>query len=107
MSSLEAGEALAAEGATAPRVPVSQVHAKVKNVEFANPTFAPHVTVAMAQLVNGFTVIGMSAPASPENFDKAKGQTFAMEDVLRQVWRLEGYLLREKLHGEAIAATTE
>src|SRR5687767_4493504 len=107
MSSLEEGERLAAEGATAPRVPLSQLHAKVKHVEFVRPAFAPHLTVAMVELVNGFILVGKSAPASPENFNADKGQTFAVEDALRQLWALEGYLLREKLHQDELAATTE
>ena len=49
---------------------------------------------------NGFTVIGKSAPASPENFDAAKGKLFAYEDAIKQLWPLEGYALRERLTSE-------
>jgi hypothetical protein len=46
---------------------------------------------------NGFTLVGKSAPASPENFDREKGQRFAYEDAIKQLWPLEGYALRERL----------
>ena len=46
---------------------------------------------------NGFKVVGKSAPASPENFDPEKGRELAYEDAFRQLWPLEGYLLRERL----------
>ncbi len=50
---------------------------------------------------NGFTVIGKSAPASPENFDAETGRLFAYEDAIKQLWPLEGYALRERLSGHA------
>ncbi len=53
---------------------------------------------------NGFTVIGKSAPASPENFDPEKGKRFAYEDAVKQLWPLEGYALRERLSGRAANA---
>jgi hypothetical protein len=46
---------------------------------------------------NGFAVVGKSAPADPSNYDEELGKRFAKEDCIRQLWQLEGYLLREKL----------
>lgn len=46
---------------------------------------------------NGFTVIGKSAPASPENFNAELGRQFAYDDAVRQLWPLMGYALRDKL----------
>ena len=43
-------------------------------------------------------MLGKSAPASPANFNPELGAKFAYEDAVRQVWQLEGYLLREQLH---------
>lgn len=57
------------------------------------------LTICLLQMRNGLTIIGKSAPASPENFDPDKGQTFAYEDAIRQLWPLEGYALRERLSG--------
>lgn len=41
---------------------------------------------------------GQSAAASPENFDEWIGRKYAREDAVRQIWQLEGYLLRQRLH---------
>lgn len=54
-------------------------------------------TVCCLTLQNGFTVIGESAAASPENFDAEIGRKVAREDARRKIWQLEGYLLRERL----------
>lgn len=56
------------------------------------------LTICILLMQNGFTIIGKSAPASPENFDEEKGKLFAYEDAVKQLWPLEGYLLRERLH---------
>lgn len=62
------------------------------------------LTICVLIMRNGFTVIGKSAPASPENFDEEKGRRFAYEDAIKQLWPLEGYALRERL-AEQSAAT--
>lgn len=48
---------------------------------------------------SGFTIIGKSAPASPENFNAVLGKKFAYEDAQRQLWPLMGFALRDRLHG--------
>lgn len=55
------------------------------------------LTICVLVMSNGYTVIGKSAPASPENFDAEKGRRFAYEDAIKQLWPLEGYALRERL----------
>lgn len=55
------------------------------------------LTLCVLVLKNGFTVVGKSACASPENFDEVLGAKIAREDARRQVWALEGYNLRTKL----------
>lgn len=58
------------------------------------------MTLSVLVMENGFTVIGKSAPADAANFNQELGSQFAREDAIRQLWPLEGYALREKLHGE-------
>lgn len=55
------------------------------------------LTVCILVLKNGFTIVGKSACASPENFDADLGHKIAKEDARRQIWALEGYALRTKL----------
>ncbi len=55
------------------------------------------LTVCALVLNNGFTVVGKSACASPENFDAALGRKIAYADARQQIWALEGYALKNKL----------
>jgi len=56
------------------------------------------LSVCILVMKNGFTVIGKSAPASPENFNAEYGRKLAYEDAVRQLWPLLGFNLRQKLH---------
>lgn len=102
-ATLEAGEALAAKDlpAGAQRVALHQLREKVEHVEIVRPFCAPTLTIAVVRLVNGFTLVGKSACADPAAFDAEKGERFAVDDALRQLWPLEAYVLREKLDFEA------
>ena len=51
----------------------------------------------MLVLRNGFTVIGESACASPENFNAEIGRRIARENAVAKVWPLMGYELRSTL----------
>jgi hypothetical protein len=55
------------------------------------------LTLCLIVMKNGFTVIGKSAPADPQNYDENLGMKFAREDAIRQLWPLMGYELRERL----------
>jgi hypothetical protein len=59
------------------------------------------LTICILVMRNGFTVIGKSAPAAPENFNPELGCKLAYEDAVRQMWPLMGYALRERLFSEA------
>lgn len=58
------------------------------------------LTVCCLLLVNGFTVTGESACASPENFDADIGKSIARENARNKIWMLEGYLLKQELYME-------
>ncbi len=106
-SSLQVSDDLAAAVAVAPRVTLQSIEDKIA----AEYSFTADkavgdapvmdelkiLTVAILVMKNGFTVIGKSAPASPENFNAELGRKFAREDAIRQLWPHEGYALREKL----------
>lgn len=110
-SSLETTDAISAKGATHPRVSLDDmkdaiwaehyftagdaVTALNQPKQIASPLDL--LTICILVLHNGFTVIGKSAPASPENFDAEKGKTFAKEDAIRQLWPLMGFALRDRL----------
>ena len=98
MSSLQVSDdAAAAVQKTPNRVSLASIEAKVETVEYLYPDLAPHFTLAIVKLSNGFIITGQSAPADPLNFDAELGKKFAREDAIRKVWPMEGYLLCEKL----------
>ena len=58
------------------------------------------VTLCMITMINGFSVRGESACVDPAAFNKALGEKFSYEDAFDQLWKLEGYLLKEKMYQE-------
>jgi hypothetical protein len=96
MSEQAIEQEIQAKGLNAPRLTPEHIDAQI--VSEAYHVFpGTTTTVCCLKLRNGFTVIGESAAVSAENFDEQIGRTVACNDARRKVWRLEGYLLREKL----------
>lgn len=56
------------------------------------------LTICVMVLKNGFTVVGKSACASPENYNADIGKDVAWRDAKEQIWPLEGYLLKQNLY---------
>lgn len=92
--SLEQSDREAAAVAKAERVTLDSIKAKVAKSEYI---LNGVMTICIVHMANGYTVLGKSAPAAVENFNADLGKKFAYEDAIRQIWPLEGYLLREKL----------
>lgn len=55
------------------------------------------LTFCVLVLANGFTVHGISACASRENYNAGIGQRLAREDAKNKIWQLLGFELRSKL----------
>lgn len=86
-----------AKGKTAPRLTPDDIDAAILTEQY-HVFDGTTLTVCALTLRNGFTVVGESAAASPENFDEEIGQKIARENARNKIWALEGYLLRSKLH---------
>lgn len=96
----EIEQEIQAKGLTAPRLTPAGLDAKITGEQyhlFPGTT----LTVCCLTLANGFTVIGQSAAASPENFDADLGRKIARAVAREKIWPLEGYLLRQRLHEAA------
>ncbi len=84
------------KGLTAPRVTPDRLEEVISSEQyhvFDNTTF----TACLLTLVNGYTVLGESACASPDNFDADLGRKIARRNAVNKIWALEGYLLRQRL----------
>lgn len=56
------------------------------------------LTFCVLVLRNGFTVHGVSACVSPQNFNAEIGRKVARENAVRELWPLMGYALRERMN---------
>jgi hypothetical protein len=56
------------------------------------------LTICVIELRNGFQVVGKAAAADPRNHDSNVGKRYAYEDAFKQIWPLEGYLLKEAIY---------
>ena len=85
------------KGLNAPRLTPQQIdNAVIAGQYYVFP--GTTVTVCCLTLRNGFTVVGESACASPENFNEELGRKIAHDNARNKIWQLEGYLLRQRLH---------
>jgi hypothetical protein len=82
---------------TAPTVTIESIRTKIVDTTF-HVWPGTTLTSCLIILENGFTVTGESACASPENFDAALGEKYALENAISQIWKIEGYLLKEHLY---------
>lgn len=96
MSEQEIENEIQAKGLNAPRLTPALIDAAIAD-EAYHVFPSTTLTVCCLTLRNGYTVVGESAAASPENFDEALGRKIARQHARDKIWALEGYLLREKL----------
>jgi hypothetical protein len=78
-----------------------QIESRIKSAEYSIHAGST-LTICVLTLENGFTVVGKSACAHAGNFNKELGEKIAYDDAFKQIWALEGYLLREALYLESL-----
>ena len=96
MNDRQLEEEIIEKGLIAPRITLEDIeNSIVAEAYYIFPDTT--VTICLLTLRNGFNVMGESACASPENFDKGGGRKVALTNAKSKIWALEGYLLKEKL----------
>lgn len=80
----------------APRVTIEQVEAAIVDETY---TVLPNgrTTVCQLTLDNGFTVEGLSACVSKENFSAELGNKFSRQRAVDEVWKVLGFRLADSL----------
>jgi hypothetical protein len=86
------------KGLTAPRLTPELIDGVIKDEDY-HVFEKTCLTVCCLTLQNGFTVVGESACASPENFNAELGRKIARDNARNKIWMLEGYLLKQRLSG--------
>ncbi|WP_313250770.1 Gp49 family protein [Stenotrophomonas sp.] len=96
MNDQQIEQEIQAKGLTAPRVTPADVEAAIIGETY---TVLPNgrSTVCQLTLDNGFTVEGISAAVSIENFNAELGNKIARQNAVNQVWPLLGFRLRDQL----------
>jgi hypothetical protein len=88
---------IVAKNLNAPRITPADINNSIADIYFH---IVPNTTCTICALTlkNGFVVIGHSAAASKENFDRDIGKNIAFENARKEIWPLVGYALKEKLY---------
>ncbi len=83
---------------TAPRVTKEGIEALiVKTSYLQEPLLAGGMlTICVLHLKNGFSVDGVAAAVSAENYRAEIGEKVARENAFNKIWPLEGYLLAQR-----------
>ena len=84
------------KGLTIPRITSERLEEVIVSEQyhvFSGTTF----TACLLTLENGYTVLGESACASPENFNAELGRKIARNNAKNKIWALEYYRLRCEL----------
>ncbi len=95
-SEQEIEKEIQAKGLNAPRLTQEIIDSMIEAAAY-HVFEGTTLTVCCLTLQNGFNVIGHSAAASPENFDRKIGESIAFMKAREKIWELEGYLLKQSL----------
>lgn len=113
-SDQEIEQEIVAKGLTKPRVTAADVEREISSEHYftayegskygrVTRDEPPHsealrlLTFCVLVMRNGFTVVGQSACAHPENFDAEVGRKLARRNAVSDAWRLLGFRLRDQL----------
>ncbi len=110
MDASQVEKACVEKGLDAPRVTKAQIDALMASLTYKVTTIpGTTVTVCAALMPDGYMVgIGYSACVSPANFNEEIGNGVAARnakaDAEKNLWQMEGYVLRHVLKGTALLA---
>ena len=68
-------------------------------VDYETFTKKEKITIVVATLANGFTIVESSACVDPANYDEKLGEKICKERIKEQVWNHLGFLLQTALKG--------
>lgn len=84
------------------KVTSEQITSLLDSAETQEHVFWDKELVVSYKLSSGFTICGRGACVDPANFDLEIGREVARKDAENQLWKLEGYLLQNRLHKQSV-----
>lgn len=79
----------------------------IKNSKFIKQNILDKTVVIVCTLPNGFVLVESSSCVDPANFDFEIGEEICMKEIENKIWKLEGYLLQQKLWEEQLKSQGE
>lgn len=73
----------------------------VVNVQYVHQEL---LTICTITLKNGFKLVGTSACADEQNYDRNIGNNIAYQNAFAKLWELEGYLLKQRIYEREVVA---
>lgn len=80
-----------------PKVTEDSIKAKIESVDYHWVGEDYTGTVCIITMKNGWVSTGFSKSVDVRNHDEEVGKRYAYENAFKQLWQLEGYLLRSQL----------
>lgn len=105
-------DAVPTQSTEIPRVREADIEAEIQGVFYLNayealiasgtpaayvPESMKLMTLCLASLRNGFTIVGKAACVSPDLYSREVGESLARADVIKQLWPLMGFRLADQL----------
>lgn len=85
-----------------PSVKPEQIDKLIEDSTIEYAYFDNTMTIVVVKLPCGFKVTGQTSCVDPANFNKTRGEKYALENARYKLCELEGYLLANKIHEEKI-----
>lgn len=104
MNDQEIEQEIQDKGLNAPRVTLDNMHKAIRDTEIVKHISKSGQVLRWCVLTmkNGFSVTGKpSCAVSPENDDQELGEKIALQNAQDEVWVLEAYALKQKMHEAA------
>ena len=97
MSESQLEKEIQEKGLTAPRITPADIDNMILTEQYHTFVGTTTTVCCITLKKSGFTVVGESACASPENFDEEIGKQIAFRNARDKIWLLEGYRLKSEL----------
>lgn len=80
------------------KVTIEEIDSIMEETKFLVNHLYEKLTVVVATLPNGFTIVESSGCVDPANYDPDLGESICKKRIKDKIWYLEGYRLQQRLY---------